>query len=146
MSVVSTIVKTSHQDWTCNARGEIGYFSGVHSWSVTLDNTPYVSVGICREDIHKTDCSRNNDKRMDIYCVTGDVIIGDSVATESYLPGPLKKGDTITFLLDMDQCRLLVALNGRWQNRPALTNIPQGVWYPYLCLQRKGCQVTLVYA
>lgn len=139
------IIKSSKKLWTCNTRGNVGWSSGVHAWSVTLETAPFVSVGICRDDIHQTDCEQNNDKRMDIYCRTGHLALGEDLEFKEYLPGGIKEGDTLTFLLDLHQGKLSVALNGKWQPRPAFENIPEGFWYPYVCIERKGCGVSINY-
>lgn len=142
------IEKTSVRPWTCNTRGNTGWSNGVHAWSVTLETGPEVSLGICRENIHETNCERNNDKRIDIYCMTGDVVgIGNNVWLERCFDAPLKKGDTLTFLLNMDCCKLSVAKNGKWLQKLVVPmgGVPEGVWYPYVCIETKGCSVCLEY-
>ena len=141
-----TMTKMSEKPWTCNTRGLVGWSNGTHAWSIVLNNNSSVSVGICKENIHETDCEKNNDKRIDIYCANGDVVVKDEVHKERFLPGPLKKNDVVTFLLDMDNRKLYAALNGYWQKSPVIENIPYGTWFPYICIEKKGCSVSIIYA
>jgi hypothetical protein len=143
----ATLEKKSVKNWTCNSRGSVGWSEGSHVWSVCLENSPKVSVGISREDIHFTECPPNDEKRIDVYCVTGDIIgiFEYEVFGENYLPGPLKAGDAVNFRLDMDAKTLHIGLNGVWRDEPALTSkyIIGGKWYPYVAVQGRGCRVTI---
>lgn len=141
----NTVEKTSQKLWTCNTRGLIGWSEGIHVWRVTLETDSALSVGICKGDIHPTDCRKNNDKRIDIYCGSGDVIVGNEIVIERLLPGPLKKGSILVFMLDFDRRTLHVSLDGKWVVTPVASNLGEGPWYPYLCLERKGTAVSLRY-
>lgn len=139
-----TFEKTSDDDWTCNGIGAIGWDSGVHEWSVKLVNSNMVSVGICREDISHTDCDLNNDKRMDLYCALQRFIVGDEVHASRCLPSRPKAGSVIGLRLDLDAKTLTVGIDGHYRVKPVLNDIPAGKWYPYFCIQDKGCQIKLI--
>lgn len=140
------ITKTSSGIWNCNTRGVVGFFEGIHGWIVRLETGLSLSVGICRSEIHLTDCAENDDKRIDVYCGSGEVVTGDNIViAEPFLLRTLKSGSEITFILDLIHQQLRVAVDGKWISEPIVTELEKGMWYPYLCLERKGTSVSLHY-
>jgi hypothetical protein len=116
----------------------------VHEWVVRMDgSSDGVYVGMSPESI---DPVYHN---VDITCVLGCLMdmfaFGrDGVKYIDVPDGGLPDGSLVSVRLDLDQRTLTFGLNGKWHDKPALTDIaPNTTWYPYVEVW-KGRRITII--
>jgi hypothetical protein len=77
-------------------------------------------------------------------CHVGSVCgFGDE--EEEYMDVPddgLPAGSLISVRLDLDKKTLTFGLNGKWQHKPAKTDIAPNTWYPYVQISKIFLQVS----
>jgi hypothetical protein len=118
-------------DWAAS-RGTIGWTHGVHEWVVRNDAENCISVGVSLENIDPN--SRNDEISYKLNCWSG-YVFGPNNYKQPYSidvsDAVLPVGSLISVRLDMDKKTLTFGLNGKWNDKPAFTDIPSNTWYPY---------------
>jgi hypothetical protein len=126
--------------------GTIGWTHSVHEWVVRNDAGNFIFVGISLENIDPNDWNSEISYRLDCYngIVYGPNNYNQSYLTEVQLSG-LPDGSLISVRLDMDMKTLTFGSNGKWNDKPAITDIPSNTWYPYVAMHG-GSAATIVRA
>ncbi len=138
----------SAKEWHCATRGSLGWRSGVHTWTVTLDKrAANISVGIARKNIDFQNVSRNDTKRYDMYGGYGYALdpSNDEYVCFSEVESPraLQDGDEVSLCLDLEKRSLTFGLKKKWNAEPTFTDIPKGEWFPYFALEKKGARFSV---
>jgi hypothetical protein len=127
-----------------SSRGTIGWTHGVHEWVVRIEGGNYVVVGVSLENIDPI--GDNSQISYRLYCYNG-YVLGPNNYEEPYLTniprGGVPVGSLISVRLDMDKKTLTFGLNGKWNDKPAFTDIPSNTWYPYVGVCLSG--VTIIH-
>jgi hypothetical protein len=143
-----TFESTSKGKWKCATRGSCGWSSGVHTWHVTLDKfAANISIGISRKDIDFNDANENSGKRYDMYGGYGYALDPDNEPRDCFSthaePEPLDDGTKVSICLNLETRSLYFGLNKRLKKKPTFTDLPNGEWFPYFALEKKGAQFTV---
>jgi hypothetical protein len=135
---LSSSSSNSMDKWTCS-RGTIGWAQGVHEWIVRIDGSSDMVVGISLETIKPN--VGNREITYWLYCLSG-MVFGPNNYQQPYLINVPSKGlpigSLISVRLDMDKRTLTFGLNGKWNDKPAITGIPCNTWYPYVVFNKGG--------
>lgn len=118
-------------------RGNMGWDSGIHSWTLCVETRSSWFVGIVDQldpkENRKNSCSINQSgKRWSRE---------NSVATVGTCM--CDSGTRLRFVLDMDSCMLHLYVNDE-QIPSVWTNIDRKTWYPYLALLDTEARISLV--
>jgi hypothetical protein len=101
----------------------------VHEWVMRIDKLNSMCVGVSLENINPACPNR------EISYFRG-IVFGPNGYKEQYFTdvsrGGLPVGSLISVRLDMDKKTLTFGLNGKWDDKPAITGIPSNTWYPYV--------------
>jgi hypothetical protein len=128
-----------------SSRGTIGWTHGVHEWVVRIDGESYsVDVGISPENINHV--GHNEGITCVLGCYSGNVCAFGNNGVE-YMDVPddgLPDGSLISARLDLDKRTLTFGLNGKWHDKPAMTDIAPNMWYPYVELWNSGYAITII--
>jgi hypothetical protein len=117
----------------------------VHEWVVRIDGISNgVCVGISQENINPVDL--NDAIACTLGCYDGYIYAFDDYGVE-YMDTPdggLPVGLLVSVRLDLDKRTLTFGLNGKWHDKPALTDIAPTTWYPYVELWNSENAITIV--
>lgn len=134
----------------CVTRGEVGWSSGVHEWSVKLTKgSGCVILGVVTVPFALTNADGNDDKHFAINCCDGTAYdnignLGDAGFSVPVPPGGFGDNTIINVRLDMEKRMLQFGLNDRWNDKPTFFNLPEGPFYPYFALHpRKSSDVII---
>jgi hypothetical protein len=107
----------------------------VHEWVVRIEDDNDITVGVSLEKIDPNGFNPEISYRLFCYngCVFGPYKYKQPYLTDVPDDG-LPDGSLISVRLDMDKKTLTFGLNGKWNDKPAITDIPSNTWYPYLCV------------
>jgi hypothetical protein len=138
-----TLTSKKNYCWA-SSRGTIEWTHGVHEWVVRIDGeSDGVYVGLSQENIDPV--GDNDEISCTLDCYGGDVYaFGDAGVKYMDTPDELPVGSLISVRLDLDKRTLTFGLNGKWHDKPALTDIAPNTWYPYVELWSSGNAITII--